>query len=204
MLFDERTKGHIVPKFRRPKKDKVGSSPLSDGSCSSSTSATTSLSMSSSCESLGSGALPSLPARPSFAVGPVAHKAMSSLEVLAANYDSIPLSPLSFMGEDMEDIYLPDLGLGDAGVKWPVPDECPTGPCDFSHLLPLEHADEKGSVASTLADEDASCDDLLSDLKDFVDEAERDVEYISYADTLVPLDTLDSPNKASFVPKFFT
>ena len=95
MLFDERTKGHIVPKFRRPKKDKV---PLSDGSCSSSTSATTSLSMSSSCESLGSGALPSLPARPSFAVDPVAHKAMSSLEVLAANYDSIPIVAFELYG----------------------------------------------------------------------------------------------------------
>lgn len=199
MLFDERTKGHFVPKFRRPKKDKVERVPLSDGSCSSSTSATTSLSMSSSCESLGSGPLPSLPARPSFLVDPVAHKAISSLDVLAANYDSIPLSPLSFVGEDMDDIYLPDLGLGDAGVKWPVPDECPMGPTDFSHLLPVEHADDI-SVASTLVDED----DMLPGLNDFLDQAEKNVEYISYADTWVALDTLDPPKEASFVPKFFT
>ena len=211
-LFDERTKGKFVPKFRRPKKNKVATAPISDG-CSSSASATTSLSMSSSCESLqdaGATALPSLPARPSFLVDPVAHKPATSLEDLAANYDSLALSPLSFMDEDMGDVYLPGYGLGDDGVKWPDPNECPMEPCDFSHLLPCNamDADDKASpgsfCASTLVDEDeAAYDDMLHGLEQFLDKAQKNVEYISYADTWVPLDAPDSPNEASFVLKFY-
>lgn len=221
VLFDERTKGRCAPKFRRAKKNrnKDTSACMSDGSTSSA-SATTSLSMSESCESLpdANAALPSLPAWPKFPVDPVAHKP-TSLDDLAATYDSLPLSPLSFMSEDLDDyVYLPDYGLGDAGVKWPDPNEVPKSPkspCNFSHLLPTVAVDSSqgppddlaspGSFCpTTLADEEEGFNEMMDELDQFMDTAvKKHVEWVSYADTLVRMDDgSESADEVSFVSVF--
>ncbi len=69
-----------------------------------------------------------------------------------------PLSPLSETEIAEETVYLPDLGLGGNGVKWPNPDwrPDPPSPVDFSHLvdLPVVEMKSPGSVENNCGSTD--------------------------------------------------
>lgn len=82
--------------------------------------------------------LPTLPS--SFSVGEC-WSSLPSLPFLA------PLSPLSDTAIAEENVYLPDLGLGVNGVRWPDPDWKPDSGAasfvDFSHLVDLPELEMK-------------------------------------------------------------
>ena len=198
MLFEDRTKGSFAARFRRPKKNKSSELPLAD-STSSSPSSSLSLSSSSEWENLDNKAepvaLPSLPARPSFPVDPVAHarKPMTSLGELAQCYDSQALSPLSLDDDiEMEDVYLVGYGL-ENGVRWPkLHDE--EQPTDFTRLLDDFPAAKPVSPISsvcptTLMDEKEGDSELVDGLSEFLDQTDRVLgEWVSYCDTFVQMD----------------